>query len=91
MSKRFSDVEFLAQLARLDLSSAEAKNFRQQIPAILDYVGQLGKVVVDRSVITPLSPQPMRPDEVSISRAIARILEEAPERQDRYWKVKAVF
>ncbi len=39
-----SEIEHIAELARLHLSEAEKNSFSQQLADILDYVGQLNEV-----------------------------------------------
>lgn len=84
-------VAALAKLARLDLSSKELEAFAQQLPKILDYVGQLQAVTTQ---IVPAANQPslnLRPDEVEVSPAASDILSAAPEHQGNLWKVQSVL
>lgn len=86
-----TDVPKIAELARITLTSDEAATFSEQLPRILDYVSQLQAVTVEQVAATPMSPIAVRADAVSSSHVVEAILAEAPERQDRFWKVKAVF
>jgi aspartyl-tRNA(Asn)/glutamyl-tRNA(Gln) amidotransferase subunit C len=85
------DVTLLGRLARLDFTAEMKQQFAAQLPGILDYVGQLQAVQVE-SLAPSIAPVvSLRTDQVEISRAVDQILSEAPERQDRFWKVRSVF
>lgn len=83
-------VEKLAALARLELTPDEVARFHQQLPTILDYVGQLQEVSTSTSVAT-VEPNELRSDVAAPSTAGPRILDQAPERSGEFWKVDAVF
>ncbi len=81
----------LAELSRLDIGSNEQQQFAEQVPKILSYVGQLGDVQTEL-VPSPRDQQaPLRTDEAQPSKTVDAILDQAPERQDRWWKVSGVF
>lgn len=81
----------LATLARLDLSPDEQRHFAEQLPKILDYVSQL-QVVQTEAVPDVRPPQTSwRVDERQPSRQADDILTQAPERDDRLWRVPPVF
>ncbi|MBI5467334.1 MAG: Asp-tRNA(Asn)/Glu-tRNA(Gln) amidotransferase subunit GatC [Candidatus Kerfeldbacteria bacterium] len=81
----------LSDLARLDLTAEEQARLGEQLPKILEYVGQL------REVRTEEPPQPTtpshnsRPDDVRPSGVESDILAQAPDTLEHYWKVDSVF
>lgn len=84
-------IEKLAALARLELSAAEVDRLTEQLPKILDYVGQLQRVETTRIESVKTATPFLRADVVAPSSAGPDILGQAPERSDRFWKVDAVF
>jgi len=89
-------IEHLAGLALLELTNNEKKKFSEQLSSILDYVNQLEKVdtknVEPTSHITGLE-NVTRPDEVhEVDLEVKeKLLEAAPEVEDRLIKTKSVF
>ena len=86
------DVPALARLSRIDVSPDMATRLGEQLPRIIDYVGQLQDVTAE---VVPVVPEamPLREDAVTMASKDVRqqILAQAPDRQDDFWKVKAVF
>ncbi len=89
-----SQVEHLAQLAQLTLTSQERQKLQKQLSEILDYVGQLNKLktaeVEPTSQVTGLE-NVFRQDEPSPSLSQKEVLSEAKETKNSFFKVKAVF
>jgi len=90
------DVEYVARLARLELSDEEKETFAGQLASILSYAGQLDKL--DTSRVPPTSHVPglanvTRKDEAVCSpdELRERLLSNAPGREDNYFKVKKVI
>lgn len=89
------EVKKLARLARIAINEEEAKKFQKEIGAILGYVEQLQSVDTDNieptSQVTGLV-NVTRPDEV-IDYAVdhTKLLENAPDTQDGYIKVRRVL
>ena len=90
------DVQHIAQLARLGLTSAEVDKFRKELSSILDYVEKLKKI--DVSKIEPTShprlvENVMRGDGVRSSKFEVRrkLVKMAPETKKGYIKVKSVL
>ncbi len=88
----------LAKLARLDITDAEAEQLSSEFEGILGYVGEVKKAVAS----TPLSSNEERGrGEVNIMREdnnphesgiyTDKILEEAPEKEGNYLKVKNIL
>lgn len=85
------DVIKLSQLARLELTDQEVDTFVEQLPKIVDYVSQLQRVDTVAIVDTSGPTKNLREDEVEVSTQTDAILDQAPERHDRFWKVDQVF
>jgi len=96
------EVEHIAKLARLGLSDVEIEKFQGDLSSILDYISQLQDVDVEK--IEPISnitgaqnvfrndlAKKTNIESVRGIDTVKRILKEAPELQDGYIKVKAVF
>lgn len=89
------DILKLAQLARLDLSDAEVKEYSTELTAILDYVEQLSSVDVEglepTHQVTGLT-NVTREDEVKdYGYTPADLLKGVPEVKDSQIKVKRVM
>lgn len=84
-------VNDLAKLARLDLRPEEEQIFAAQLPKILEYVGQLQSVTAEVTPVVPLINQPWRADQAEPSTAADDILKQAPDRDERFWRVPSVF
>lgn len=88
------DVEHVARLARLALTEEEKETFTRQLEKILTYIDQLNKL--DTSGVEPTS-HPLaiknvwREDLGVAWEDPDRILEGAPEREERYFKVKKII
>lgn len=94
MTLTHADVEHVARLARLHMSSEELENMRVQLSAILDYVALLQELNVDgvppTTQISGLSTV-TRPDEVVPDISREEALANAPEQRDGMFRVRAVF
>ncbi len=94
MSLTLSEVEHIAQLARLELSADEKERFRGQLSAILEYAARLQ--AVDTRQIPPTSTVLasacyLRPDEPGESLSQADVLRNAPQVQDGQFRVPPVL
>lgn len=88
------EVRHVAELAKLRLSDAEINEFTGQLSAILDYAQRL--VTVDTSDVPPTpSVLPLvnvlRKDEPVAGLSNDAALANAPDRQDGFFRVRAVF
>lgn len=88
------EVEYVAKLARLNLSEEEAEKYTEQLNAILEFAGKLNEL--DTSNIEPTSHvldvyNVMRDDEVRPSVDREKALLNAPEEEDGQFKVPAVM
>ncbi|KPJ57390.1 MAG: glutamyl-tRNA amidotransferase [Planctomycetes bacterium DG_58] len=88
------EVQHVARLARLKLSSEELNRFSSQLSKILDYIGQLNEV--DTSSVEPMS-HPLdlvnvfRADEVKPSLSREDALAGAPQKRDGFFLVPPVL
>lgn len=92
-----TDVEKIAELARLDLTSEETESFTQQLGAILDHIEKLNEL--DTSGIEPMShcstgedTEYVRRDDIvkpSLGSKVAT--ENAPDAEAGYFKVPKVI
>ncbi len=88
------DVEKVAYLARLELSEAEKTALQQQLEGILGHIAVLQELETDQ--IAPTSQIVMlrnvlRADVVAPSLSPDQVLANAPDRQDDYFRVRAIL
>jgi aspartyl-tRNA(Asn)/glutamyl-tRNA(Gln) amidotransferase subunit C len=88
------DVEHVAELARLDLTSAEKEQFITQLNSILTYIEKLNELdtrdVEPTSHVLPMS-NVFRDDEVRPSIDRAEVLRNAPEESHFFFKVPRII
>ncbi len=90
-------IEYIASLARLELTPQEILRFQKELSKILDYIDQLKEIGiegVEPTIHTVSLANVFRQDNSQIQhdQNIAdKILKSAPARQDNYFKVKSVF
>jgi aspartyl-tRNA(Asn)/glutamyl-tRNA(Gln) amidotransferase subunit C len=88
------DVEHVAELARLDLTSAEKEQFIAQLNAILTYIEKLSELdttaVESTSHVIPMS-NIFRHDEVRPSLDRTKVLHNAPEASHFFFKVPRII
>lgn len=87
------EVEHVAKLARLALSEEEKKKYAQQLAKIIDYFDQLK--AVDTSGVEPLAHAQsifnvLRDDEVIVPPGRDLLLENAPEKENGYFRVPRI-
>ena len=94
MSITKKDVEHVAKLARLALTEEEKETFTRQLAKILTYVEQLNKLDTKDVPPTahPLSIKNVWRDDVCVNwEKPDDLINGAPEREERYFKVKKVI
>lgn len=91
MTLTTDDVRHLASLARLHLTNEELEHYGQQMASILDYVSQLQAVDTSDVQEAITARGNGRRDDVKQEVIQEEILQNAPERLDRFVRVKAVF
>jgi aspartyl-tRNA(Asn)/glutamyl-tRNA(Gln) amidotransferase subunit C len=93
MSLTSEEVEHIAQLARLELTDDEKERYQKQLSAILDYAARLR--AIDTSQIPPTSSvlaqsSPLRPDEPAPGLTLEETLRNAPQAEQRQFRVPPV-
>jgi len=88
------DVEYVAGLAKLELSEAEKRKFAKELDKIIKYIEQLKEVdtlnIPPTSHIIPME-NVLREDKVEISLSQDEALANAPDKKDEYFKVPKVI
>lgn len=94
MSLTLQEVEYIAGLARLELTDEQKSLYRQQLSAILDYVAKLQEldtVNVPPTSSVSVSQMPLRADEPRPGLSVAELLANAQHKQDDQFKIPPVF
>ena len=94
MALTIEEVQHIARLARLELTTQQQDLYREQLSTILDYIARLREL--DTTDVPPtsaggLSQMPLRADTSRPSLTTARLLENAPETEDDQFKIPPVF
>lgn len=93
MSITRDELKHIALLARLDLTEEEAELYTHHITNILEYVEKLKELdVIDVPPTSHTVPMDsvMREDEVEPGLPIDEVLKNAPDKEDRYFRVPRV-
>jgi aspartyl-tRNA(Asn)/glutamyl-tRNA(Gln) amidotransferase subunit C len=94
MSLTAREVQWVAHLARLQLTEAELETMTRQLRAIVDYVDQLRQVNTDgvEPMAHALAVQNVfRDDEPAASLSVDDALANAPQRRGDFYSVPAVL
>ena len=88
------EVEYIAQLARLELTIEEKERYRQQLSAILEYASRLQDL--DTRAIPPTSSvlpphASLRPDDPRPGLTLEEALRNAPDTSRRQFRVPLVL
>lgn len=94
MSITVKDVEYIAELAKLELSEEEKRNFQKDLNQIVAYFEKLNEL--DTSAVEPLSHareilNVMRKDRAKTSLPVDEALSNAPDRKGSFFKVPKVI
>jgi aspartyl-tRNA(Asn)/glutamyl-tRNA(Gln) amidotransferase subunit C len=94
MSLTAREVQWVAHLARLQLTEAELQTMTRQLSAIVDYVDQLKQVNTDG--VEPMAHalavhNVFRDDEAASSLPVGDALANAPQRRGDFYSVPAVL
>ncbi len=87
------DIEHVARLARLELTSQEKERLKQQLGLILDHAAKVGEVAtadVPPTAYAIPRANVLRPDEPRASLPREEALANAPEREDDRFKVPRI-
>ena len=87
-------VEKVARLSRLELTRDEIEEFTGQLSAILDYVEKMNQL--DTTDVEPLAHclpinNVFREDQVKESLGTEKVLSNAPQRDDEFFKVPKIL
>jgi len=88
------DVKKVAQLARLELNENEINNHAKQLEKILEYIRQLEKIDTDDVPCTTRAIEVtnvFRKDEKKNYECNEELLELAPSREDKFFKVPKII
>lgn len=94
MTLSLAEVEYIAELARLELTQEEKERYRQQLSAILDYARSLQEL--DTTGISPTSSVlaaelPLREDESRPGLSLEDLLRNAPQVENSQFRVPPVL
>ncbi len=88
------DVEYVANLAKLELSEEEKKRFQKELDNIITYIDQLNELDTENVPITShvaLLQNVFREDKVLPSLSPDQALANAPEKKDGFFRVPRVI
>jgi len=94
MSLTLSEVQHIANLARLELSEEEIARYREQLSAILDYAARLQSVETSQTpalVSASADHLPLREDKVRPGLEIQAALRNAPQSEECQFRVPPVL
>jgi len=88
------DVDHIAELSRLEFKREEQKKYTGELEKILTYIDELKEAPTDK--VEPIDQigglsNVSRDDEINESLATQKVLENAPEKQAGFIKVKKIF
>ncbi|MGA7194015.1 MAG: Asp-tRNA(Asn)/Glu-tRNA(Gln) amidotransferase subunit GatC [Anaerolineales bacterium] len=94
MSLSQQEVEHIAKLARLELSEAQKELYREQLSDILDYISKLREL--DTKDVLPtagggVTQMTLRVDEAHPGLATDELFANAPQTEDKQFKIPPVF
>ncbi|HMR55271.1 MAG TPA: Asp-tRNA(Asn)/Glu-tRNA(Gln) amidotransferase subunit GatC [Candidatus Doudnabacteria bacterium] len=88
------EVKKVAQLARIELREGEVEKFQKDLSSILDYVDELKSLDTEGleivASVTGLE-NVQRQDKAVVAENQDEIMNNAPERKDKYYKVKSIL
>lgn len=94
MAIDIKEVEYVARLARIELSQQEKEIFARQLARILEYISKLNEVdttdVGPTSHVLPLK-NVFRQDNLEPSLPVEAVLKNAPEKEGDFFKVPQVI
>ena len=88
------EVEYVATLARIELSEEEKELYAEQLSTILDFFDRLTEV--DTENVPPTSHvldlvNAYRPDQVRPGPGVEAVLQNAPDRANRFFRVPKIL
>jgi aspartyl-tRNA(Asn)/glutamyl-tRNA(Gln) amidotransferase subunit C len=93
MSLTLSEVKHIANLARLELSPQEIARYREQLSAILEYAARLQTVDTSQidADVSAIAALPLREDAARSGLDIHAILSNAPQSEERQFRVPPIL
>ena len=88
------DVEYLANLAKLELSEEEKRRFQKELDNIIEYIDQLNELDTEDVPVTShvtLLQNALREDKILPSLSPDEALANAPEKKDGFFRVPRVI
>ncbi|MDO8643908.1 MAG: Asp-tRNA(Asn)/Glu-tRNA(Gln) amidotransferase subunit GatC [bacterium] len=88
------EVQKIAELARLELSSKDEEKFSDQLSGILTHIEKLGELKTEGIEPTShamLVPTPFRDDTVIVSPIHEKVLAQSPDREETLFRVPKVL
>jgi len=87
------EVIHIAKLARLELNEEEIAKMQKDLAEILDYIEMLNKIDTSGINLTEssLKENILREDKTEFSDKADEMLEQAPEKENRHFKVKEIL
>ena len=88
------EVKKVAQLARLELNEDQINNHAEQLAKIMDYIKQLDKINTENISCTARAIEVvnvLRKDEKKNYKNSAELLDLAPAREDKFFKVPKII
>jgi aspartyl-tRNA(Asn)/glutamyl-tRNA(Gln) amidotransferase subunit C len=88
------EIEYLGNLAKIGLTEDEKAQFAEELDKIIYYISQLSEVPTEKvSPVWHVLPvtNVFRKDEVKNSTEREKLLENAPEKTDRFFKVPKII
>lgn len=93
------DVKHIAQLARIKITEREEEKFRKELSSILDFIRQLNEVNTEgveplyqtAGLVTSMRSDEYRKDFEMTEELNQRLVGQAPEKENRFVKVKSVL
>lgn len=85
------DVEKVAQLAHLNLTSQEVELFREQLSAVLEYAARLQEVTDPPPPLPQTTDSRLREDQPAPGLTHEEILANAPDQADGRFRVPPIF
>lgn len=94
MKITIKDVQYTANLARLELTDEELENLTKQMDSILTYMNKLNEM--DTEGVEPLShvlllKNVYREDKIRLSLPVEEVLQNAPQSENKLFKVPKVI
>jgi len=94
MSLSINEVEHVAELARIKLADEEKRKFSINLSEIIDYVAELEKAptenILEINQISGLE-NIARVDNIAASLSVEKVLQNVPDKEGSFFKVKKVF